>query len=40
MMSIKLSNIAILNNKGSDSCCMIGLISKNEALNWCRMLMI
>ena len=34
MTYIKLSNIAILNNKGSDSCCMLSLISKNEALNW------
>ena len=28
MMSINLSDIAILNIKGSDYCCIIGLISK------------
>ena len=32
MMSISLSNIAILNIKGSDYCCIISLISKNEAI--------
>ena len=32
MMSIKLSDIAILNIKGSDYCCIISLISKNEAI--------
>ena len=32
MMSINLSNIAILNIKGYDYCCIISLISKNEAL--------
>ena len=26
-------NIAILNIKGSDYCCIINLISKNEAIN-------
>ena len=31
MMSMNLSDIAILNNKGSDYCCIISLISKNEA---------
>ena len=31
MMSINLSNIAILNIKGSDYRCIISLISKNEA---------
>ena len=31
-MSINFSNIAILNIKGSD-CCIISLISKNEAMN-------
>ena len=30
-MSLNLSNIAILNIKGSDYLCMINLISKNEA---------
>ena len=30
MMSISLSDIAILNIKGSDYCCIISLISKNE----------
>ena len=33
MMSINLSNIAILNIKGSDYICIISLISKNEAIN-------
>ena len=33
MMSVNLSNIAILNIKGSDYCCIISLISKNEAIN-------
>ena len=33
MMSIKLSGIAILKIKGSDSHCIISLISKNEAIN-------
>ena len=32
MMPINLSNIAILNIKGSDYCCIISLISKNEAI--------
>ena len=32
MMSVNLSDIAILNIKGSDYCCIIGLISKNEAI--------
>ena len=32
MMSIKISNIAISNIKGSDYCCIISLISKNEAI--------
>ena len=32
MMSINLSNIAILNIKGSDYCRIISLISKNEAI--------
>ena len=31
-MSLNLSNIAILNNKGSDYRC-ISLITKNEAIN-------
>ena len=30
---MNLSNIAILNIKGSDYCCIVSLISKNEALN-------
>ena len=30
MMSINLSDIAILNMKDSDYCCIISLISKNE----------
>ena len=32
MMSINLSDVAILNIKGSDYCCIISLISKNEAI--------
>ena len=30
---LNLSDIAILNIKGSDYCCIISLISKNEAIN-------
>ena len=33
MMSMNLSDIAILNIKGSDYCCIISLISKNDAIN-------
>ena len=33
MMSINLSDIANLNIKGSDYCCIISLITKNEAIN-------
>ena len=33
MMSVNLSDIAILNIKGSDCRCIIGLVSKNEAIN-------
>ena len=33
LMSVNLSNIAILNIKSSDYCCIISLISKNEATN-------
>ena len=33
LMSINLSNIAILNIKGSDYHCIIRLIRKNEAIN-------
>ena len=33
MMSVNLSNTAILNVKGSDYHCIISLISKNEAIN-------
>ena len=33
MKSMNLSNIAILNIKGSDYRCSISLISKNEAIN-------
>ena len=32
MMSINLSDIAVLNIKGSDYCCIVSLISKNEAI--------
>ena len=31
-MTINLSDIAILNIKGSDYCCIISLIIKNEAI--------
>ena len=34
MMYINLSDIAILNIKGSDYCCIISLISKNWAINF------
>ena len=33
IMSVNLSNIAILNIKGSDYHCIISLICKNEAIN-------
>ena len=33
IMSMNLSVISILNIKGSNYCCIIGLISKNEAIN-------
>ena len=33
MMSVNLSNIAILNIKGSDYRCIMSLISNNEAMN-------
>ena len=33
MMSVNLSDIAILNIKVSDYCCIISLISKNEPIN-------
>ena len=33
MMSMSLRDITILNIKGSDYRCIIGLISKNEAIN-------
>ena len=33
MVSINLSDIAILNIKDSNYCCTISLISKNEAIN-------
>ena len=33
MISINLSDIAILNIKGADYCCIIRLISQNEAIN-------
>ena len=32
MMSMKLCDIAILNIKDSDYCCIISLISKNDAM--------
>ena len=33
MMSMKFSDIAISNIKGSDYCCIISGISKNDAIN-------
>ena len=33
MISMNLSDIALLNIKGSDYRCIISLISKNEAMN-------
>ena len=33
MMSMKFNDIAILNNKGSNYCCIISPISKSEAIN-------
>ena len=33
MMSMNISDIAILNIKDSDYCCIISLISKNEAMH-------
>ena len=33
MMSLNLSGIAILNINGPDYCCILSLISKNEAIN-------
>ena len=32
-MSVNLIDIDILNIKGSDYCCIISLVSKNEAVN-------
>ena len=32
MMSVNLSDIAILNIKGSNYCCIISLTSKNEPI--------
>ena len=33
MMSVKLNDIAILNIRGVDNCCIINGISKSKALN-------
>ena len=33
MMSMNISDVAILNIKDSDYCCIISLISKNEAIH-------
>ena len=33
MTSVNLSDIAVLNIKGSNYCCIISLISKNQAIN-------
>ena len=32
IMSLNLNNIAILSIKGSDDCCIISVISNNEAI--------
>ena len=36
MASVNLTDIAILNSEGSDCCCIISLISKNETINLLR----
>ena len=36
MMSMNLSNIAILKIQGIDYCCILSEISKNEAINLLR----
>ena len=33
MMSVNFRDIAVVNIKGSDYCCIISLISKNDAVN-------
>ena len=33
MASVNLTDIAILNSEGSDYCCIVSLISKNETIN-------
>ena len=33
MMSVNFRDIAVVNIKGSDYCCIISLISKNEAID-------
>ena len=33
MMSMKFNDIAILNNKGSNYCCIISAITKSEAID-------
>ena len=38
MMSVNLRDIAILNIKGSDYCCIISSVSKNEAIKLLQML--
>ena len=38
MLSVNLSNVAILYIKGSDYCCIISLISKNETITYYKML--
>ena len=38
VMSMNLSDIAILNIKGSDYCCIISLIRKSEAIKFCKTL--
>ena len=36
MAFVNLTDIAILNSEGSDYCCIISLISKNETINLLR----
>ena len=35
-MSVNLSNIVVLNTRGSDYCCIINAISKNEIIHLMR----
>ena len=38
LMSMNLSNIAILKSENADYCCIISAISKSEAKNYCKIL--